>query len=172
MSIQDLITERSNKMVIIKFHYNERIVSGVLLGRYLRPHDEVYAVKKKFLWKNKFIYKHKTLNTPLYVIFIPWKHKEKELIEIDEQYIINPNAIQSDETWINVDNFTSKRTESFGNHSWNESIEVNDFIGYKFMYDNNNFMINLCLHEWYENLTILYKEMPQLLNMDLDNKEE
>ena len=64
MSIQDLITERSNKMVIIKFHYNERIVSGVLLGRYLRPHDEVYAVKKKFLWKNKFIYKHKTLNTP------------------------------------------------------------------------------------------------------------
>ena len=159
-------------MVIIQFHYDERIVSGILLGKYERPHDEVYSVKKKFLWKTKITYKQKTLNTPLYVIFIPWKHKEKELIEVDEKHIINPEAIQIEETWINVDAFTSERTESFDNHSWSESIEVNDFVGYKFMYDNNSFMINLCLHDWWENLTILYKEMPQLLNINLDNAEK
>ena len=159
-------------MVTIKFHYNERIISGILLGKYQRPHDEVYSVKKRFLWKTKIIYKHKTLNTPLYLIFIPWRHQEKELIEVDEKYIINPETIQMDETWINVDKFTSERSESVENHTWNESLEVNKFIGYKFIYENNDFLINVCLHDWWEPLTIIYQNIPQLLNMDLDNKEE
>ena len=159
-------------MVTIKFQYNERIISGILLGKYQRPHDEVYSVKKRFLWKTKIIYKHKTLNTPLYLIFIPWRHQEKELIEVDEKYIINPETIQMDETWINVDKFTSERTESVENHTWNESLEVNKFIGYKFIYENNDFLINVCLHDLWEPLTIIYQNIPQLLNMDLDNKEE
>ena len=159
-------------MVTIKFHYNERIISGILLGKYQRPHDEVYSVKKRFLWKTKIIYKHKTLNTPLYLIFIPWRHQEKELIEVDEKYIINPETIQMDEIWINVDKFTSERTESVENHTWNESLEVNKFIGYKFIYENNDFLINVCLSDWWEPLTIIYQNIPQLVNMDLDNKEE
>ena len=159
-------------MVTIKFHYNERIISGILLGKYQRPHDEVYSVKKRFLWKTKIIYKHKTLNTPLYLIFIPWRHQEKELIEVDEKYIINPEAVPIDETWIHVDEFTSERTESYDNHSWSESVKVNNFIGYKFMCDNNSFITSVCLHEWRECLTIIYENLPQLLTMDLDNKEE
>mgnify|MGYP003531899324 FL=1 len=113
-----------------------------------------------------------TLNTSLYLIFIPWRHQEKELIEVDEKYIINPETIQMDETWINVDKFTSERSESVENHTWNESLEVNKFIGYKFIYENNDFLINVCLHDWWEPLTIIYQNIPQLLNMDLDNKEE
>lgn len=159
-------------MVVIKFHYYGRIISGILLGKSKRKHDEVYSVKKRSLWKTKIVYKHKTLNTPLYVIFIPWKHREKELIEVDEKYMIDPETIQNDEAWIHVDKFISERTESFDNHSWKESIEVRDFIGYKFMYDNNSFMIDLCLHEWGDALTVLYQNMPQLLTMVLDNKEE
>jgi hypothetical protein len=112
------------------------------------------------------------LNTPLYLIFIPWRHQEKELIEVDEKYIINPETIQMDEIWINVDKFTSERSESVENHTWNESLEVNKFIGYKFIYENNDFLINVCLHDWWEPLTIIYQNIPQLLNMDLDNKEE
>ena len=77
-----------------------------------------------------------------------------------------------DETWINVDKFTSERTEYYDNHSWSESVEVNNFIGYKFIYENNDFLINVCLHEWRECLTIIYENLPQLLTMDLDNKEE
>lgn len=158
-------------MVTIQFLYNNRVINGVLLAKYQRPHDEVYTVKQKFLWKTKLTYQHRTLNTPLYVIFIPWRHQEKELIEVDEKYIINPENIQIDKTWINIDKFTSERTESFDNRSWKESIEVNNFLGYKFMYDNNSFMINLCLHEWREVLTTLYQTMPQLLDIDLDNEE-
>ena len=159
-------------MVTIEFHYNERIISGILLGKYQRPHDEVYSVKKRFLWKTKIIYKHKTLNTPLYLIFIPWRHQEKELIEVDEKYIINPEAIQMDETWVNVEKFTSEITKSFDNYSWNESLEVNNFTGYKFIHKNNSFIISVSLNEQWEPLTIVYQNIPQLLNMDLDNKEE
>lgn len=159
-------------MVIVKFHYDEKIISGILLGKYQRPHEEVYAVEKTFLWKTKITYKHKTLKTPLYLIFIPWRHKEKELIEVDEKHIINPEAIQMDETWIKVDKFTSERTESFNNCSWKESIKVKKFVGYRFMLDNKDFMLRLCLHEWWEPLTIIYENIPQLLNMDLGNEEE
>ena len=159
-------------MVIIQFHYNGRIINGILLGKYQRPHQEVYSVKKRFLCKTKIVYKHKTLDTPLYLIFIPWRHQEKELIEVDEKYIINPEAIQMDEMWINIDKFTSERTKSYDSYSCNESLDVNNFTGYKFIYENNSFMISVSLHEWKEPLTIIYQNIPQLLNLDLDNKEE
>jgi len=158
-------------VVSVQFHHNKRIICGILLAKYQRPHDEVYSVKKRFLWKTKTVHKHKTVNTPLYLVFIPWKHQEKELIEIEEKFIINPESIQMDQTWITVEKFTSKRTESFDTHSWNESLEVNNFIGYQFIYKNNRFMIRVCLHEWWEPLTILYQNIPQLLNVDLDNEE-
>ena len=156
-------------MVEIEFNNNGNAIKGILLGKYQRPHDEVYSFEKKFLWKTKTICKRQTLNTPLYVIFIPWKHKEKELLEIDEKYIIDPQSVQTDETWIKVDKFISK--EFIGNIH-HASMEVNDFIGYKFMYDNNSFMINLCLNGSRDNLTILYENIPELLDTDLCNEEE
>ncbi len=159
-------------MIEIEFYDGARIIKGILLGKYQCPHDEVYSVKKKILWKTKHIYKHRTLNTPLYIIFVPWKHREKELTEVDEKYIVNPETVQIDETWIKIANFVSEKVESFNDYSYREGIEVNNFVGYKFIYDNNNFMINLRLHEWHEALTVLYQHMPDLLNIDLNNNEE
>jgi hypothetical protein len=158
-------------VLTIKFYYNDRIVTGILLSKYQRPHNEVYSVKKRFFWKTRIVYEHEMLNTPLYLIFIPWRHQEKELVEVDEKYIINPEVIPMDETWIRIDKFISEKNEMFGDHSWNEALEINNFIGYRFIYENNSFMIKVCLHEWWEPLTILYQNIPQLLNMDLDNKE-
>ena len=156
-------------MVEIEFNDNGRVIKGILLGKYQRPHDEVYSFEKKFLWKTKTIYNRRTLTTPLYVIFVPWKHQEKELLEVDEKYIVNPQCVQTDETWIKKDKFISKTYDGYIYHA---SMEVNDFVGYRFMYDNNSFMINLCLHESWDNLTVLYKNMPELLNLDLCNKED
>lgn len=163
---------REYKMVIVKFRDGEKMISGVLLGKYKRPHNEVYAVKKKFLWKTKTIWKSRTLTTSVYAIFIPWKHQEKELIEVDEKYIIDPDTIQIDEEWIHVDKFTSETNELYGNIGWKGSVDIHNFAGYKFMYDNNSFIMNLSCHEWYDALTVVYQHMPQLLNADLDNKEE
>ena len=40
-------------MVQIEFYDDGRVIKGILLGKYQRPHDEVYSYEKKFLWKTK-----------------------------------------------------------------------------------------------------------------------
>ena len=76
-------------MIKIKFDYYGNIINGILLGVYERQHEETYTIEKKFFGKIKTIYKTRKLTSPLYIIFIPWKHKEKELVEVDEKYILN-----------------------------------------------------------------------------------
>lgn len=156
-------------MVEIEYNDNGKNIKGILLGKYQRLHEETYSCEKKFLWKKKKFYKTKTTNTPLYIIFIPWKHKEKEIVEIDEKYIIHPENIHFEETWVKVDKFISKGYIDGIHHA---DVEVNNFIGYKFMHENNSFMINLLLDEKWNNLDILYKNMPEILKVDLNNHEE
>ena len=156
-------------MVLIEFYDDGSVIKGILLGKYQRPHDEVYSYEKKFLWKTKTIYKHRTLHTPLYVIFIPWKHQLKELREVDEKYIVNLQSLNADEAWIRKDKFIS---ETYDGSIYPSSIEINAFVGYNFIYDNNSFIAELCLHEFEDCLTILYKNMPEVLNVDLGNIEK
>lgn len=159
-------------MVKIEFCKNGKTIKGILLGRHQSPHDEVYSVEKKILWETKQISKHRTLNTPLYIVFVPWKHKEKELLEVDEKYVVNPQDIKFDETWIKKDNFISEKAQSHNLFSYSEKRKVNDFVGYKFIYDNNSFMINIALNDNQETLSVLYKELPEILEVDLNNNEE
>lgn len=156
-------------MVEIEFYDGDRVIKGFLLGKYQRPHDGVYAYEKKVLWKTRTIYAHRKLNTPLYVIFIPWRHQLKELREVDEKDIVNSQSLNEDDAWIKKDKFISEIQDDFG---YSPSFEVKDFIGYKFMYDNNSFIAKLCLHEFTDCLTILYKNMPEVLDADLGNKED
>ncbi len=160
-------------MVVIDFYDDGKVIKGILLGKYQRRHDEVCSYEKKFLWKTKTIHKHRILNTPLYVVLIPWKDQRKELREVDEKYIIDPQAFNADETWLTKDKFIS---EAYDGHVCMNlapvRFEINDFVGYKFMYDDNSFIAKLCLHEFEECLTILYKNMPEVLDVDLGNKEE
>ena len=157
-------------MTNVEFYDNGTIVKGILLGKYQRPHDEVYPYEKKFLWVTKRIYKHRTLNSPLYAIFIPWKHREKEIVEIDEKYIINHESLSLDEDFIEINHFISKPVDAY-NVSHLE-MEVNNFVGYPFMYEHNSFMINLALQDNWDNLTTLYENIPEVLEVDLNNAEE
>lgn len=159
-------------MVQIEFYDDGSIIKGILLGKYQRSHYEVYSYEKKFLWKTKTIHALRTLNTPVYVVFIPWKHQLKELREVDEKYIINPQSFNVDETWITKDKFISETSETYDGYMYPSSLEVKDFVGYKFIYENNSFIAKLCLHEFEDCLTILYKNMPEALDIDLGNIEE
>ena len=40
-------------MVEIEFYDDGRIIKGILLGKYQRPHVEVYSYEKKFSMANK-----------------------------------------------------------------------------------------------------------------------
>ena len=83
-------------MVQIEFYDDGRVIKGILLGKYQRPHDEVYSYEKKFLWKTKTIYAHRTLNTPLYIVFIPWKHALKDIVFISERQILSMEKYSND----------------------------------------------------------------------------
>lgn len=149
-------------MITAEFYHEGNLIKGILLGKYQYLRNE-----KKSLWERIGIQKKQTACS--YVIFIPWKHREKEIVVVDETDMIHPETIQLDETWIAIDKFISKY---FDGQIYHASLEVRNFVGYNFMYENNSFIINLLLHEAWDNLTVLYKNIPQILEIDLHNPEE
>ena len=155
-------------MIVVKFEYNGQITKGILLGKYRRPHEEVYTVEKKFLGKKKVIDKWRKSNSFLYIIFIPWKHQLKELVEIDEKYILNIDSIFLNDEWVSIDKYISESDDEY----YAPSVVVKEFVGYRFMYENNSFIIDLVLHNSHKNLSILYKHIPKILDIDLNNIEE
>lgn len=156
-------------MIEITFNYYGRIAKGILLGKYQRIHEEHEIVKKRFFWKIYEKHKVKKIDSPLYIIFIPWKHQEKEIIEIDEKKVIEIGEVVKEENWINVDKYTSCMKEDY----WCKvSIKVKNFNGYKFIYDNNSFIVNLVSCNYHENLNIIYKMFPEFLELNLENIEK
>ena len=155
-------------MIQITFNYCGNIVKGILLGKYQRVHELHHIIKKKFFGKVYEKHKVKKTNSPLYIIFIPWKHQAKEIIEIDESYVLEIAGLLKEEEWINVDSYTSLVLE---HNEYEVSIKVNNFNGYKFIYDNNSFIVDLVLSNTKDNLNILYTKYPEFLEMDLGNIE-
>jgi hypothetical protein len=155
-------------MIVVNFEYNGQITKGILLGKYRRPHEEVYTVEKKFFGKKKVIDKWRKSNSFLYIIFIPWKHQLKELVEIDEKYILNIDSIVLNDEWVSIDKYISESDDEY----YAPSVVVKEFVGYRFMYENNSFIIDLVLHNSHKNLSILYKHIPKILDIDLNNIEE
>lgn len=155
-------------MVTIKFNYQGEILNGVFLAKYERLHKEIYTIERKFFKKVKKIEKKREISTTLYLIFIPYRHKEKEIVEIDEKYIIDLNSLEFDDNYFKVENFVSKTSFDY----YNNEVNINNFIGYKFIYDYNSFIANIILQETYNSLEVLYKNMPEFLTIDLNNTEE
>ena len=150
-------------MVTIKFYYHGDILNGIFLAKYERLHNEIYTIEKKFFKRIKKIEKIREISTPLYLIFIPYRHKEKEIVEIDEKHIL-----KLDDNYFKAKSFVSKTNFDY----YNNEISISNFIGYKFIYDYNSFIANITLQETYNTLEVIYKNMPELLNIDLNNTEE
>lgn len=155
-------------MKIINFEYDGQIVKGILLGKYRRPHEVVHTVEKKFFGKKKVIDKWRKVHSFLYIIFIPWRHQLKEIVEVDEKYILNDDIIVLDDEWVSIDKYISESNDEY----YAPSVMVKEFTGYKFIYENNSFIIDLVLHENHNNLSIIYKNIPEMLELDLSNIEE
>lgn len=155
-------------MIQITFNYYGNTVKGILLGKYQRVHELHQITKKKFFGKVYENHKVKKTNSPLYIIFIPWKHQLKEIIEIDESYVLEIDELLKEEDWISVDSYISSVLE---HNEYEVSIKVNNFNGYKFIYENNSFIVDLMLSDTKDNFYILYKKHPEFLEIDLDNKE-
>ncbi len=155
-------------MIEVNFDYYGETVKGVLLCKYQRLHDETFTTEHKFLWWKKTIVETKKVLTPLYVIFIPWKHREKEIVEVPERCICNLHLLSLPDDWQKIDHFVSK---AYDGDIYHASVDVENFVGYPFIGEYNGFVINMVLYEHWDNLEVLYKNMPELATLDLDNQE-
>ena len=94
------------------------------------------------------------------LIFIPGKHKMKQLAIVRRENICPPIVPPDD--WMTVDKFMSAFViEEAG---YRKEIEVRRFEGFDFIYQNKNFIADVEYDNYDAALDILYREMPWLLN--------
>jgi len=153
----------------IKIKINDNfIVEAIPLAKYYREHKKKILEKKKFLFFNFEKYKYVNVKTPLWLVFIPYKHSLKEIIEIDESDIIENKFVISP-AWVSIDTYISEAYD-YPESQYKDRVKIRHFLGYRFIYDYNEFICNEVLHNKNHNLAILYKEMPELLNEEFDEE--
>lgn len=133
----------------ITFTYNGRIVKGILLGSF----DSISNIKQK--------------NYKTYIVFIPWKHSLKNISLIDEKNVISINYVSEIE-FIEVDEFISEFTQEEPYYS---EYSIRNFIGYKFIYEDVEFIANVMNGLVKYPLEILYENIPSILNEEFDEEE-
>lgn len=140
--------------IVFKDEYTGKDIKGIPLAKYVNKYG--IPVKRG----NRIV--HKWEEDYYYIVFIPWKHQEKEIREVKQSNIIS-GLKEKYENWIEVDKYTS---EAFDGEyaTFPDSMEVKGFYGLPFIYQHKEFVANQVLHNYNENLTILYKEVPELLN--------
>lgn len=100
-------------MVEIRFTLNERVISGIILAKFEYSHQIRKKIIKNLLWHSITKYKRIKTISPFYLVFIPWKHKEKEIILVKESDAINYDNIISYNDMIKVDEFTSTYCDNY-----------------------------------------------------------
>ena len=124
--------------------------------------------EKHFLW-----FKRKdTVRVPEYkrkwLVYIPWKHCQKQIELIDESDIISAGA-EFPSNWINVSQYISTYIYAEECPSCREDVEITNFCGYDFIYNYNSFVATMIVDRFattdlYEEL---YKHMPELISEEL-----
>ena len=143
----------------ITFNYDGIITKGILLAEC--DFIETISVEKKFLF---FKYRSKGIDKrkfKMYIVFTPWKHALKDIVVISEGQILSIDRVE-DDNWINIDSYISKFVKE---EPYYCEYEIENFNGYKFIYDDNEFIANIrnglkkyCLETLYNNLPSIIEE--------------
>ena len=144
----------------IDFGQKTSIVEAVLLAKFIREYTSYISTKRLLFRRLKEVKKSELC----YLVFIPWKHREKELLVIKESEIVSDNFTQPTE-WVNIDSFTSSTKEEYHDY-----FEIKDFWGYDFIYENRFFLAHVMESITWEPLEVLYKNMPELLSEEIDDE--
>jgi len=150
------------KKILIR--YSGRIVEAFLLGTYMREYYRSQKTLLEKLLKKQTRSKILTTVKKTYLVFIPWKHQAKQLLEITESDILPFDEVFPTE-WVSMHQYTSIGTEEY-----HPSMTISDFSGYSFIFQNNSFISDQICGENETNLNILYTEMPELLNEKFDEE--
>ena len=156
--------EATRWMVTILIQYGNREIPAILLARFNMVDNEFVSVRG-------FLGRIKDILTPLdrqyCLVFIPWKHKAKELSIVSVQDVITIDKLIGDDI-VSVEKYISPFTEE---DPYYAEYKISNFVGYKFVYEYKNFIANIRNQCFERTLEILYQHHPELLHKDFDEEK-
>lgn len=145
----------------ITFNYDGITTKGILLAECDFIETISVPVEKKFLFFKYYSKGTDKRKFKMYIVFIPWKHAMKDIVFISERQILSVDGVD-DDNWINIDSYISKFVKE---EPYYCEYEIENFNGYKFIYDDNEFIANIrnglkkyCLETLYNNLPSIIEE--------------
>ena len=145
----------------VLIQYDNKEIPAFFLAHFHRMQVEILPVKGLF---GRIKSRLASVDRHDCLVFIPWKHREKELALISMSDIIGFDRIV-DEDVISVKQYISSTTDDpYG------ECEILDFVGYKFIYECKNFIADLIdgSQKPYE---IFYQLYPELLQEEFDEEQ-
>ena len=146
----------------ISVMFGDRRVEVVALATF-NMDDYKFTFKKGLFGRTKQVIIEAPCDFAL--VFIPWKHREKQLAMVRMDSVLSPVAPRKD--WVTVRSCVSVYEDE---PYYRSEVEVRNFVGYKFICDNNNFIAALRNGENYDPLTALYENMPYLLDEEIEDE--
>ncbi len=150
-------------MTKILIKYNNREVPAILLARFDMVDNEFVSVKGLFG-------RIKDIFTPIQrqycLVFIPWKHKVKELALISMSDVITIDKLIGNDI-VSVEKYISPFTEE---DPYYAECKISNFIGYKFVYEYRNYIADVRNQCFTKPLEFLYQHYPELLQEEFDEE--
>ena len=154
--------DRDMKKILIKSNGKER--QAFLLARFNMVDKEVVSLKGMFgRVKNVLTDTERSYC----LVFIPWKHQEKELALIPVRDVITLDKLVGDDIVV-IEKFISPFTEE---NPYYAEYKILDFIGYKFIYDYKNFIADIRNQCPTKPLEMLYQHYLELLQEEIDEEQ-
>ncbi len=150
-------------MTKILIEYNNREVPAILLARFDMIDNEFVSIKGLFgRVKDVFVpMKHQYC-----LVFIPWKHREKELAIISIEKAITLDKLNGDDV-VSIDKYISPFTEE---DPYYAEYKISNFAGYKFIYEYKNYIADIRNQCFMKPLEFLYQHHPELLKEEFDEE--
>lgn len=138
--------------------YNDKEVNAVLLAQFDMVDNEMISVKG-LLGRIKHIFS--PVKRQYCLVYIPWKHQEKELALVCLNDVITFDKLIGDDV-ISIESYISDFTKE---EPYYTEYKISDFVGYKFIYDYRSFVADVKNQCFTKPLEILYQHYPQLLKI-------
>ncbi|MBQ7337927.1 MAG: hypothetical protein IJW40_05665 [Clostridia bacterium] len=149
------------RKILIKY-YNQEL-PAILLARFDMVDNEFVSVKGLF-GKIKDIFT--PMNRQYCLVFIPWKHREKELVLLPMSDIITIDKLIGNDI-VSIEKYISPFTEE---DPYYAEYKISNFVGYKFIYEYKNYIADIRNQCFRKPLEILYQHHPELLQEEFDEE--
>lgn len=137
-------------------------MAAILLAVYTRTH---YVTQEQTRGFGPFRRRRQeTVARPMrtYLVFIPWKHREKETVELLNGQIVDDDGLLP-EDFVRRETFCSQAPDGY-------PVEIRDFVGYPFLLTDNAVLCHQALMDLWDVLDVLYANLPELLDEEFDEE--